>query len=179
MAPSLPQSVQVCIIVSTVIAKFMHDNHPALVNASIGVCSGQIHNLTLINVYTTLILIDIFPQHWAQVDKLLTKAGCSSPIEFSVCYDPSHPNKGNLLRNGAHCSDCNGKGSVPLYYLSIAEKIRQWCGNEDMCRKMTAHWADRDSWMNGPAHKAPEMLNELWHGCRFRELSWFWDPSSV
>lgn len=95
-----------------------------------------------------------------------------------VCYDQSHANEWSLLRDGTVCAICNGMGTVPVYYLSIRDKIKQWCSSETMCKKMLAHWDDRNSWMPSPSFRPPVFLKELWHGSRFRELSWFWDPSS-
>ena len=42
-----------------------------------------------------------------------------------------------------------------------------------------AHWKDKDSWLN--CHESWTTCNssELWHGKRFRELSWFWDPGQI
>lgn len=39
---------------------------------------------------------------------------------------------------------------------------------------MIQHWEHRDQWL-GTTESA--MYSELWHGQRFRELSWFWDPT--
>ena len=36
-----------------------------------------------------------------------------------------------------------------------------------------SHWKEGDDWLNeGQSHTQ----TELWHGERFRELSWFWNP---
>ena len=48
-----------------------------------------------------------------------------------------------------------------------------------MCKKMTAHWDEKDHWLppeskigwGFPAKK------EIWDGKRFAELSYFWDPT--
>lgn len=39
-----------------------------------------------------------------------------------------------------HSKYCGKKGTIKYYYLSIADKIQQWCGNENMCKKMMALW---------------------------------------
>ena len=44
-----------------------------------------------------------------------------------------------------------------------------------MCRKLIQHWEDRDQWLGV---MESTISSELWHGERFKQLSWFWDPSS-
>lgn len=74
----------------------------------------------------------------------------------------------------ALCKYCGKKGTIKYYYLSIKDKLQQWCGNEDMCKKMMAHWEQKGHWIEGEG--ANFMLNEVWDGSRFNELSWFWNP---
>ncbi len=36
------------------------------------------------------------------------------------------------------------------------------------------HWVNREEWLN--REELQVSRKELWHGDRFRELSYFWDP---
>ena len=105
---------------------------------------------------------------------MLLKEGCSTPVNLSVCFNFEHPNRWSLLKGDDACDICGEKGTVPYYYLSIIDKIKTWCSDETTCDRMLAHWKDRDTWLRGGA----SVLREVWHGSRFKELSWFWDPSS-
>lgn len=42
-----------------------------------------------------------------------------------------------------------------------------------------AHWNDREQWLNKPDDYEHPGQTELWHGGRFRELSWFWNPEET
>ncbi len=71
------------------------------------------------------------------------------------------------------CSLCHEvEGAIPYYYLPLPDKICLWCGNEEMCHKMTAHWRERSHWMNRDP-LSPKLRREVWDGDRFEELSWF------
>ena len=39
------------------------------------------------------------------------------------------------------------------------------------------HWHEKEDWLNKPLD-FETIQSELWHGQRFREMSWFWDPSN-
>lgn len=48
-----------------------------------------------------------------------------------------------------------------------------------MCKKMTAHWEEKDHWLPPESKNGwdfPEK-KEIWDGKRFAELSYFWDPT--
>ena len=38
-------------------------------------------------------------------------------------------------------------------------------------------WDARDEWFNLPHDHQPEVTSEIWHGSRFRDLSYFWDSN--
>lgn len=46
-----------------------------------------------------------------------------------------------------------------------------------VCEKMLAYWYARDVWLNKTGTTFP--VKEIWHGSHFKELQWFWDPSST
>jgi hypothetical protein len=50
-----------------------------------------------------------------------------------------------------------------------------------MCKKMTAHWRDRQNWTE-EKHKTGwgrEDKKEIWDGVRCAELPYFWDPNKL
>ena len=42
-----------------------------------------------------------------------------------------------------------------------------------------SHWNDRDQWLGKPKEYNHPGVTELWHGSRFHELSWFWNPNQT
>lgn len=73
-----------------------------------------------------------------------------------------------------HCRFCGKPGAIPYYYLGLPQKVKLWCSDEYMCRKMAKMWEEKDHWLH---HEGPWFpLKEIWDGYRVSELSWFWDP---
>lgn len=122
-----------------------------------------------------------WPRGWGDVIIILKRLGYTDAKCYWICLDNSHPSTYSLL--GAkedRCKYCGKFGTIPYYYLSVLEKVKRWCKSPAMCKKMTAHWLEKDHWLNsadnrkswGWTHK-----NEIWDGTRFAELSYFWDPN--
>ena len=73
------------------------------------------------------------------------------------------------------CRFCGEAGIIKYYYLGLRSKVKQWTADPEMCAKMTAHWSDKDHWING-SDNGWGIKKEVWDGSRFSELSWFWNP---
>ena len=73
------------------------------------------------------------------------------------------------------CRHCGKKGCIKYYYLGLSDKIRTWFSDFSMCKKMLAHWVNKENWIRGVGHNL-DLLKEVWDGSRFNELAWFWDP---
>ncbi len=72
------------------------------------------------------------------------------------------------------------EGAIP-YYLLLPDKIHLWCGNEEMCHKMTAHWREhsRCRWMNRDPLSPKLHLFTAWmysFSCIFVMLTNRWTP---
>ena len=121
----------------------------------------------------------LWPSKWDEVCSLLENIGYSTPKLYWVCLDSSHPCLYSLLENEEDCCPhCGKHGSIPYYYLSIANKVKRWCSSPSMCKKMTAHWQQRDHWLP-PDRKTGwgyGVKKEFWDGKRFAELAYFWNP---
>lgn len=119
-------------------------------------------------------LLSRWPTSWSACIGVLKKAGYVEPITFYICLNPAHQSFWNITDQATDlCKYCNQKGEIEFYYLKLADKIRRWCRSKTFCEKMTAHWRQKENWING---RRAEVLKELWDGGRFTELSWFWDP---
>jgi len=120
-----------------------------------------------------------WPSSWDDVRRLLKQQGYHDPKLYWICLDSTHPCLYGLMEmKDIPCPYCGKPGEIPYYYISLVDKVKRWCGSPSMCRKMTAHWNEKDHWM------PPEMTigwgyevkRELWDGVCFSKLSYFWDP---
>ena len=112
---------------------------------------------------------------WTSCIKILKNAGYNEPVADRVCLNKSHPHLWSVLRDATDtCKYCHKVGKIEFHYLPLEDKVKRWCSSQSFCRKMTAHWRHRESWLYG---SSCGFLSEIWDGKRFAELSWFWDPN--
>lgn len=106
-----------------------------------------------------------WPQTWADAK------------EYFICLSEEHLCQWDLIeKKSDECQFCGERGTIPYYYLGLEKKVKQWVSDPDMCHRMTAHWREKEHWLQrteGWHTKA-----ELWDGERFGKLSWFWYPES-
>ena len=120
-----------------------------------------------------------WPNSWQSSMRLLREHGYKEPKQLYICLNTSHPHCYDILNSlQAICKYCgeNGSTCIKYSYLTLGDKINRWCQNEIFCKKMTAHWTEREHWLQ--VQGGHTIKKELWDGSRFGELSWFWDPSS-
>ena len=122
-----------------------------------------------------------WPTTWEDVKSFLESIGYRDAKLYWICLDESHPcNYGVMESKEEQCKHCGNVGNIPFYYLSLVDKITSWwCSSPMMCKKITAHWEQRDHWLPEECKHGwgfPEK-KEIWDGKRFSELSYFWDPS--
>lgn len=121
--------------------------------------------------------LNYWPRNWRETEKLLKEFDYRGPKEYFICLDGSHPCHWDLMESPSSlCKHCGRPGSIKYYYLGLSDKIRTWFSDVNMCRKMLAHWVNRDNWISGTGSNF--LLKEVWDGSRFNELSWFWNPES-
>jgi len=124
---------------------------------------------------------DLWPTKWEHVTRLLQQLGYKEAKCYWICLDPSHKCNYSLMSSKSElCKYCGKQPSIPFYYLSVIDKVKRWCASLSMCKRMTAHWQEKDHWLTyenttstdwGWTHK-----NEIWDGTRFAELAYFWNP---
>lgn len=118
-----------------------------------------------------------WPRNWQETQSVLKNCGYKAPRELYVCLDESHYAQWDVMEKADEtCRHCGKAGKIEYYYLGISDKVELWCANRDMCKKMMAHWREKDHWIEGEG--ANFTLKEIWDGERFNELSWFWKPDS-
>ena len=126
-------------------------------------------------------LLKQWPKNHYECMKVLKECRYTDPITYYACFNEQHPHQWSLLKNkNENCTyseSCVSDGYIPMYYLSLKDKIRKWCKNPNMCKKMTYHWrVEKDHWFQSVSPFFP--VKEVWDGTRFNELSTFWDPDS-
>lgn len=145
-------------------------------NASIANTNKLLRYVGKILSLTQLFPADIWPKNHDEALNFLTLHGYDSPKESNVCFDMSHPLQYYNVSDKEVCPECEKQPEIKLYYLPLKEKVRRWFSSVDTCNKMLGHWRDKETWINSTEPTFP--LKELWHGKRFKELKWFWDPNS-
>ena len=127
-------------------------------------------------------LPELWPTSWQSSMKLLTQNGYKSPVEYFVCLNDSHPCSFDVLKSVKHnCRFCHASGSscIKYMYLPLKDKIHRWCQDVKFCHKITAHWAEKEHWLDvNNEYDGYLPKKEIWDGNRFSELAWFWNPSS-
>jgi len=121
-----------------------------------------------------------FEHLWPQsAIKMLEDQGYQDAVNYFVCLSNSHPCTYDIFSGlKSTCRLCKSPVSscIRYSYLPLRQKIKQWCSSPRFCYKLTAHWREKDHWLNNAGGYA--IKKELWDGSRFAELSWFWDPQS-
>ena len=121
---------------------------------------------------------NLWPRSWQSAMKMLEDQGYKDPLDYFVCLSNDHPCSYNILSSiNATCNLCGQSASscIKYSYLPLKNKIEQWCRSSTFCRKMTAHWTEKDHWLNS-TQDGHTIRRELWDGSCFNELSWFWNP---
>lgn len=119
-----------------------------------------------------------WPKNWADARKHLVNVGYKDAKEYFICLSEDHHCQWDLLeKKSDECQYCGQTGTIPYYYLGLETKVKQWVSDPDMCNKMTAHWREKEHWLQ--TTEGWHTKTELWDGDRFAELSWFWDPEST
>ena len=115
------------------------------------------------------------PVKWCEVVKLLKVLGYSPPKHYRVCLKESHS---FLLYSPLDvCPFCYGSWNDCIDYNVLGLGIEEWFQTDEQCEKLMGHWKDKNSWLECCGSQSISNSSELWHGERFRELSWFWDPN--
>lgn len=124
---------------------------------------------------------NLWPTKWEHVTRLLQQLGYKEAKCYWICLDPSHKCNYSLANSKSDiCKYCGKQPSIPFYYLSVIDKVKRWCRSPSMCKKMTAHWQEKDHWFANENTSSTDwgwiQKKEIWDGKRFAELAYFWNP---
>ena len=116
-----------------------------------------------------------WPETYTTAINLMKQYGYTEPKVSNICFSDEHPMHWYKTKEDQPCPDCGQISDAKLNYSPIKDKIQRWAKSPSMCKKMLGHWEEKDVWLNKIGVTYP--IKEIWHGSRFKELSWFWDPS--
>jgi len=117
-----------------------------------------------------------WPKDWEQAKKFLSDVGYEDAKEYFICLSATHKNHWDIMESVTEkCRFCGEAGTIKYYYLGLRSKVKLWAADQEMCGKMTAHWLEKEHWMNG-GNGGWSIKKEVWDGTRFSELAWFWNP---
>ena len=120
-----------------------------------------------------------WPKDWEAAKKYLKDVGYEDACEYFICLSETHKQHWDIMQSASEkCRFCGEVGTIKYYYLGLQSKVKQWTEDPDMCSKMTAHWLEKEHWINGN-NDGWDIKKEVWDGARFAELSWFWDPNKI
>lgn len=120
-----------------------------------------------------------WPRDWEQAQKFLDDVGYEDVEEYYICLSAAHKNHRDIMEFATEkCRFCGEAGTVKYYYLGLRSKVKLWVGEQQMCEKMTAHWSEKEHWING-GNGGWSIKKEVWDGTRFSELAWFWNPDET
>ena len=120
----------------------------------------------------------LWPTSWSACINILKEFGYKEPRTYYICLDASHQNLWSTMDSATDlCQYCQKPGTIEFHYLMLSDKVKRWCSDSEFCKKMTAHWLQRERWLHSTS-ASPNIhpLSEIWDGKRFAELSWFWNP---
>lgn len=123
--------------------------------------------------------VHLWPKCWKDAERLLHSVGYRDAKKYMICLDESHRCHFGLMSSEDElCPHCNKKGTIPYYYLGLGPKINLWSSDPIFCKKIMAHWFEKDHWLGQENQEGWgfEDKREIWDGKRFSELQWFWNP---
>lgn len=112
---------------------------------------------------------------WSAVMKLLRNLGYSEPSHYKVCVSSDHSVV--LGSKASACHMCSKLREDCIDYYVLGMGFTDWFCTDERCDQLMSHWEDKDNWLYGSVTGVNR--TELWHGERFQELSYFWDPTQT
>ena len=139
------------------------------------VMHGWSQNETLCQVrnFYELVHDDRIPhKSWNSVLNFLRKLGYEEPCHYKVCCSSDHV---TLLEDQEQCTNCGEEWHKGVDYFVLGLNLRNYFLNPNTVKDHLAHWEHKGEWLN--KENLDTNYKELWHGARFRELSYFWDDA--
>jgi len=133
----------------------------------------------------------LWPKNWSDAKTLLKEEGLSEPKLYYICFcreEKERKRNGKITKKYYYtrkwsimeyqdelCPHCGNPGYIKYYYLGLHDKLKNWFRDKEMCKKMLSHWNEREHWLHRDS--CWPLKKEIWHGKRWLDLQWFWDPN--
>ena len=91
---------------------------------------------------------------------------------YKVCFGTNHV---KLIDENECCVECGKLWKDGVNYIVLGFNFEDTLLSPSFLLKHMAHWKDKEEWLN--KEELHCNLKEIWHGKRFRELSYFWDQN--
>ena len=129
----------------------------------------------------------LWPNNWQQAQEILASAGYKGAHQYYVCFckeERKFKKDGITLKKTVYngnwdvmhekntpCKHCGMPGKITFYYLGLHCKVINWFKSESICKKLLAHWLQRDHWLG--RNCSWPLKKEIWDGKKWLELQWF------
>lgn len=123
------------------------------------------------NIYELVKDEKIPHQSWNAVLQFLKRLGYKDPQNFKVCIGLNHV---TLLQHEQNCPNCGKSWNESIDYFVLGLQPENYFLNECTIKDHLEHWLHKHEWMDENVDKC---YKEVWHGERFKELSYFWDEN--
>ena len=88
---------------------------------------------------------NVWPKDWSECEKVLKKVGYEDAKQYFISIDDSHRCLyGQMESSSQPCPHCGKQGTIPYYYIGLDSKLKLWCKDPEMCRKLTYHMKEKD-----------------------------------
>ena len=128
-----------------------------------------------LNNTASLVGGDQIPTTWSGVLKMMKQLGYANPRHLKICAARDHSFLLKSNEENPVCGICGKRWHDCIDYYCLGLNFQDWCATEERCHKLMSHWDARQEWFDKPDGFKPELLPELGHGQRFRQLSSFWN----
>ena len=103
--------------------------------------------------------------------------GYRSPRHYKVCCGRDHSTLLTSQETHPVCCVCDQAWAECIDYYVVGLNFGDWFKTDQQCQALLEHWEDSITSLGQPDDYDHPEKTELWHGRRFRELAYFWDPS--
>ena len=112
-------------------------------------------------------------KNWGHVLQFIKNIGYEEAKHCKICITTDHVVK---LETGEPCFNCGKEWKKAHDYFVLGLRPKSIFLNRSNIKKHLGHWNEKDSWFRRDSITCSR--KEVWHGDRFKDLSYFWDSAN-